>query len=338
MTTMHDVARHAGVSAKTVSRVFNDDPHVRPETRGRVQAAIQELNYVPNMLARTFRDGKDAVLGLAVPDLADPFFAAMIDSIEQVADTYGVAVMITGLNRDPGRERDSLQALLRRQVIGLVVCPVSADQSYLKPWAARTPIVFVDRPAGRLTADTIVQDDLGGGRLATAHLIAHGHTRIAFIGDSPGQTTTRLRLEGYHQALAGAGLRADPDLVLLDLPSHRETETAAAGLMRSDRPPTAVFSSNTRCTVGVLRALQRLDRAGTALVSFGDISLSTVLHPALTVIDQDPGRLGRVAAERLFVRRDHPARRLPRTVMLPVGLIARGSGELRPLSRRPLSR
>jgi LacI family transcriptional regulator len=329
VTTMHDVARLAGVSAKTVSRVFNDDPHVRPETRDRVQAAIRELNYVPNMLARTFRDGKDAILGMAVPDLADPFFAAMIGSIEHVADSYGVAVMITGLNRDPGRERDSLQAMLRRQVMGLIVCPIGNDQSYLKPWQARTPIVFVDRPPSGLVADTIVQADLEGGRAATAHLVAHGHRRIGFVGDSPLQSTTGLRLEGYHQALSQAGLAVDPALTLLDLPTHEETERAVEALMRSDRRPTALFSSNTRCTVGILRAFQTLGLTDVALVSFGDFSLSTVITPALTVIDQDPERLGRVAADRLFLRRDHPTRRLPRTVMLPVELIARGSGEIR---------
>jgi LacI family transcriptional regulator len=329
---MKDVADRAGVSAKTVSRVFNDDPHVLAETRDRVQAAIRELNYVPNMLARTFREGKDAVLAVAVPDLADPFFAAMIRSIEHVADGQGVALMVTGLNRDPSRERAGLEALLRRQVIGLIVCPVHDDQSYLKPWQARTPIVFVDRKPARLSADTIVEDDFGGGHQATAHLIAHGHTRIAFLGDTLALATTRLRLEGYQQALVEAGLPTPAELVSLGSVSSEEASIAVTALMRIDQPPTALLSSNARITMGVIPALQELGRERTGLISYGDFPMSTVIRPAVTVIDQDPDLLGRLAAERLFLRRDQPNKRLTRKVVLAVTLIPRGSGEIAPAS------
>ena len=140
MTTMRDVARVAGVSAKTVSRVFNEDPHVTEATRERVRWAMQKLNYVPNLLARSFRAGADAAVGLAVPDIADPFFAAMTGSIEVDLVGRGMAVVITSLfhgGRDDlaaERERSALEALLRRQISGLIVACVSADQSYLAPW------------------------------------------------------------------------------------------------------------------------------------------------------------------------------------------------------------
>ena len=151
MTTMRDVARVAGVSAKTVSRVFNDDAHVTEETRERVRWAMQKLNYVPNLLARSFRVGADAAVGLAVPDIADPFFAAMAGSIEVDLVGRGMAVVITSLfhggrgSLAAERERAALEALLRRQISGLIVACVSADQSYLAPWQERTPMVFVDR-------------------------------------------------------------------------------------------------------------------------------------------------------------------------------------------------
>jgi len=137
MTTMRDVARVAGVSAKTVSRVFNDDPHVTQETRERVRWAMQKLNYVPNLLAKSFRAGADTTVGLAIPDIADPFFAEMTSSIEIDLMGRGMAVVVTSLGHGPDRERYVLEALLRRQLSGLIVACVSADQSYLAPWQER---------------------------------------------------------------------------------------------------------------------------------------------------------------------------------------------------------
>ena len=183
MTTMRDVARVAGVSAKTVSRVFNDDPHVTEETRERVRWAMQKLNYVPNLLARSFRAGSDAAVGLAVPDIADPFFAAMTSSIEVDLVGRGMAVVVTSLGQGD-HERSALEALLRRQISGLIVACVSADQSYLAPWQERTPIVFVDRAPKGISGTYVIEDDLGGAREAVTHLAGHGHRRVAFLGVS----------------------------------------------------------------------------------------------------------------------------------------------------------
>jgi LacI family transcriptional regulator len=144
MTTMRDVAARAGVSAKTVSRVFNDDPHVLPETRARVAEALRELGYLPNSLARTFRTGRPPVLGVAVPDLADPFFAVIAKAVEEVATAADMAVVVSSLGYDPAREAGALESLLRRSLSGLVVAPTSADQGHLGTWAARLPVVFVD--------------------------------------------------------------------------------------------------------------------------------------------------------------------------------------------------
>ena len=212
MTTMRDVARVAGVSAKTVSRVFNDDPHVTEETRERVRWAMQKLNYVPNLLARSFRAGADAAVGLAIPDIADPFFAEMTSSIEVDLVGRGMAVVITSLGhggprvQGAERERSALEALLRRQISGLIVACVSADQSYLAPWQERTPMVFVDRAPKGLSGVYVIEDDLGGAREAVTHLASHGHRRVAFLGVSTPVTTTRRRLTGYRSALAENGL------------------------------------------------------------------------------------------------------------------------------------
>jgi LacI family transcriptional regulator len=269
-------------------------------------------------------------LAVAVPDIADPFFAAVIRGIESVAEGRGGALMVTGLGRDPGRERANVESLLRRGVLGLVVCPVTPDQSYLRPWQQRTPVVFVDRRPSRLVADAFVDDDQGGARLGTAHLAGHGHRRIAFVGDTTQRSTTRLRLAGFHDALAEAGVPAGARLVSLGAEDPDQAGRAVAAILHSGGGVTAVFSSNARCTMGIVTALHDLGRTDVALVGFGDFPMASVVEPAVTVIDQDPDRMGRQAAERIFARLDHPNRRLARRVLLPVRLIRRGSGELGP--------
>jgi LacI family transcriptional regulator len=330
MTTMRDVARVAGVSAKTVSRVFNDDPHVTEETRERVRWAMQKLNYVPNMLARSFRTGADAAVGLAVPDFGDPFFAEMTSSIEVDLVGRGMAVVVTSLGRGVDSERSALEALLRRQISGLIVACVSADQAYLAPWQERTPMVFVDRAPRGLSGVYVIEDDLGGARRAVAHLASHGHRRVAFFGVSTPVTTTHRRLKGYRSAVAENGLDDSPDLVCI--PAESADEAAAEMVKRLEAPdaPTAVFSSTILCTMSLVLALQRAGRTDVALVGFGDIPMAAALAPAVTVIDQNPAWLGRVAVERLVQRIEDPGAPLRRRTVLPVHLIPRGSGELPP--------
>jgi LacI family transcriptional regulator len=329
MTTMRDVARVAGVSAKTVSRVFNDDPHVTAETRERVRWAMQKLNYVPNLLARSFRAGADAAVGVAVPDIAEPFFAAMTSSIEVDLVGGGMAVVITSLFHE-GRERSALEALLRRQISGLIVACVSADQSYLAPWQERTPMVFVDRAPRKLPGVYVIEDDLGGAHQAVAHLAAHGHRRVAFLGVSTPETTIRRRLRGYLSAMAEIGLDTSPDLICM--PGQAPGEAAAELVKRLAAPnaPTAVFSSNIPCTMALVHALHQAERADIAMVGFGDFPMAAVLTPAVTVLDQDPARLGHIAVERLLQRIEDPLAEPRRRTVLPVRLIQRGSGELRP--------
>src|ERR1700744_331789 len=255
MTTMRDVARVAGVSAKTVSRVFNDDPHVTHETRERVQWAMQKLNYVPNMLARSFRAGSDDAIGLAVPDIADPFFAAVAGGIEADLVGRGMAVVITSLfhggrrAQATERERSALEALLRRQISGLIVACVSADQSYLAPWEARTPMVFVDRAPKGLSGVYVIEDDLAGAREAVAHLARHGHRRVAFLDVTTPVTTTRRRLKGYRSAVAEYGLDPSPSLICMPAESADEAPAGLVQRLEASTAPTAVFSSNILCTM-----------------------------------------------------------------------------------------
>jgi LacI family transcriptional regulator len=325
VSTMRQVAERAGVSAKTVSRVMHNDRYVSADVRQRVEQAIAELGYVPNVLARTFRSGRDAVIGVAVPSISDPFFAALTGEVERIARARGVAVLVTSVGTDPAHEQAAVQALIGRQVSGLIMTPISADQSYMRPFQGRAAIVFIDRPPAKIVADSVVEDDRGGAHAATTHLVGHGHERIGFIGDTLAIATTTRRLEGYRAALADAGIVPDPALVALGATSEEDSGKAAIDLLGLANPPTALFSSNARSSIEVIPALQSVGRADIGFVSFGDFPLASALRPPVTVVDQDPVSVGRTAATRLFERLDHPDRRLRRKIVLPVPLITRGS-------------
>jgi LacI family transcriptional regulator len=275
------------------------------------------------MLAVTFRTGRDAAIGVAVPGVADPFFAGIIGAVEREASRRGAAVIVTSVGWEPSHERQSIEAVLHRRVAGMIICPVGPDMSFLGPWQSRAPLVFVDRMPGKLTADAVVQDDVGGGRQATTHLISHGHCTIAFLGDDV--VTGILRLKGCREALSEAGIRHSDALVHL---GEVDTPTVTAQLRRmlaEPDPPTAVFSSNARCTISVVSALQTLRRSDIAVVGFGDFPTAAALKPAITVINQDGEEMGRFAAERLFSRLDQPGRKLRRRTVLPVSLVTRTS-------------
>lgn len=322
MTTMRDVANVAGVSAKTVSRVFNGDPHVLPDTRDRVKAAMRQLDYVPNATATTFRTGRAPIIAVVVPDLIDPFFASIADAVNRVAIGNGMSITVTSVGDEAQHEPEIVERLLGNSPSGLVIAPVSSDHSYLRRWTGRLPIVFVDRAPKRVKADSFIEDDEGGTRMAVEHLTQRGHRLIAFVGDVPDTPTSRSRLVGYRKALQDRGLPAPDEYVAFGAVDRGSSAAVLSTLERLPDPPTAVFSSNARSTMVLVPALRERNLA---IVGFGDFPMADMISPAMTVIDQDPTMLGEQAAQRVFDRLAHPDRRFRRHTTLPVGLIERSS-------------
>lgn len=331
--TMKDVAARAGVGLKTVSRVVNGEAGVTPDTGRRVQEAIDALGFRRNDSARVLRKGRTASIGLVLEDLADPFYGPLNRAVEEVARAHG-ALLINGSSaEDPEREQELVLALCARRVDGLIVIPAGDDHRYLEPEIkAGVATVFVDRPAGRIDADAVLSDSRGGARAGTAHLIAHGHRRIGFIGDQPRIHTAIERLAGYRAAMADAGLVIHDDWVSLGPTAPRRVEEAVVAMLGAPDPVTAIFTGNNRVTVTVVRMLAAHDTP-VALVGFDDIELADLLKPGVTVVAQDAATLGRTAAQQLFHRLDGAADE-PVRVVLPTRLIARGSGEIRPPAAR----
>ena len=322
-----DVAQAAGVSLRTASRVLNDDPRVAPETRQRVQAAMDELRFQPDEIARTLRAGTDTAIGFVVESIADPFFAEVIDAVEQEMSHQGRSVLVTSTRRDPGRERDVIGRMTQRRISGLLLVPTGADHSWLD--TAPVPVVLVDRPAPGLSADLVEIDDHRAALDATAHLIGHGHRRIAYVGDTPAIPTSAARLRGYRDALARHGIEADESLVNSDSATSQDAALAVSAIVRGTRPPTAILSASTRTSLGVVPALHSAGRTDIALVSFGDFPMADSLRPAVTVVDHPAYEIGRTAAARLLARLAKPGLPAER-IQVPVKIIERGSGELRP--------
>ncbi|MGI5192422.1 LacI family DNA-binding transcriptional regulator [Streptomyces sp. CA-288835] len=329
--TMKDVAARAGVGLKTVSRVVNGEPGVTPDTERRVQEAIDALGFRRNDSARVLRKGRTASIGLVLEDLSDPFYGPLSRAVEEVARAHG-ALLINGSSaEDPDREQELVLALCARRVDGLVVIPAGDDHRYLEPEIkAGVATVFVDRPAGQIDADVVLSDNFGGARDGVAHLIAHGHRRIGFIGDMPRIHTAAERLRGYRTAMDAAGIPVEEAWTSLGITDPQRVRQAAEAMLSGPSPVTAIFTGNNRVTVTVVRVLAEHSRP-VALVGFDDIELADLLQPGVTVIAQDSAQLGRTAAERLFHRLDGTLA-LPERVELPTRLITRGSGELPPAS------
>ncbi|HEY0986722.1 MAG TPA: LacI family DNA-binding transcriptional regulator [Kofleriaceae bacterium] len=328
--TMVDVARRAGVSLKTVSRVVNNESGVATDTAERVQAAIEALSFRRHDGAAHLRRGSTtASLGVVLMDVADPFYSALTRAVEEVAVGHGFLVFAGSSDEDVARERQLALALCARRVDGLIVVPAGPDQRYLRAEvSAGIPVVFVDRPGAGLSADAVLVDNAGGVRAAVRHLAKHGHRRIAFLGDNPAIYTARERLRGFNQGMVAIGRASDPRLVQMG-PHTPESVHAALTRFRAERhPATALVTGNNRITVLALRALTAMRGWRPALIGFDDLELADLIRPSLTVIEQDASELGRIAAELLFSRIAGDRRPIQR-VVLPTRIVPRGSGELR---------
>ena len=327
---MSDVAAAAGVSLKTVSRVVNEEPGVRRETAEIVHRAIAQLGFRRNDLARALRHGRrSGLFGLVIEDVSNPFYSAIARGVEEVTRRRGMLAIAASSDEDGERERDLVRLFCERRVDGLLIVPASADHRYMLPeLRSGTRVVFIDRPPGKIDADVVLLDNVGGARIAVEHLIAQGHRRIAFVGDVSGIFTTAERLRGYRKTLARAGLPPDPSLIRLGVHDAGAAERAVYELLALPEPPTALFAGNNRITVGVLRVLGRSGFRLT-LVGFDDLELGEMLAVPVTVVAYDAADLGRGAAELLAQRLagdDSP----PQRIVLPTALIVRGSGEVKP--------
>ncbi len=330
--TIKDVASAAGVSLKTVSRVINHEAGVSDDLVQRVERAVTELDYRHNLAASNLRRGRrTASIGVLLHDLGNSFSGTLLRAIEDQARSRRIAVFSASLDDEPEREAVLAADLISRRIDGLVLMPTSDDQSYLLADIRSGLAVFaVDRPANGVDIGTVVVDNAGGARKATAHLASHGHRRIACLTDLDSIWTAGQRRQGYLHALAEHGLAYVENLAVSGLASADQATDAVLTMMRGPEPPTAIFAGRNDLTIGAVRALRAIDRQNrVAVVGFDDFPTSDLFTPAITVVRQDVHATGASVANMLFARMEG-ATNAPERVVLPTTLVARGSGELPP--------
>ncbi|HZB33839.1 MAG TPA: LacI family DNA-binding transcriptional regulator [Streptosporangiaceae bacterium] len=315
---LKEVAREAGVSVKTVSNVVNGYVHVTPETRSRVERAIRELNYRPNLSARTLRQGRTGIIALAVPELDIPYFAELAKLIVTAAEARSWTVLIDQTEGRREREQLVTEGIRAHLIDGLIFSPLAMSAAELRDRTDDTPLVLLGERIHHGPADHVVVDNIAAAMDATRHLIELGRRRIAAIGaqDDAAGETGRLRLAGYRRALAAAGLPFDESLVISVDAYHRaDGARAMAHLLGSGDPPDAVFCFNDLLALGALRTLldRGVDVPGTvALAGFDDIEDGRYSTPTLTTITPDKEMIAQHAldllAERMARRPARPAR------------------------------
>jgi DNA-binding LacI/PurR family transcriptional regulator len=340
--TVKDVAKLAGVSPKTVSNVINGIVFVRPETRARVEKALSELDYVPNLSARGLRNGRSGMIGLALPDLLRPYSAEITHLVVELAHQRGWGVQIQQTAAEPKREFELLSKARTHLVDGLILNPVNLDDSAVMTAGPLPPVVLI----GDVDQDVVSQvtiDNVAAAREMTRHLLDQGFRRIAAVGtpelpggrgkmggstDAPGTAASRLRTEGYREALAAVGISPDPELeIALDRWSPEGASEVVGHFLDSHELPDAFFCFTDTIAIGALSALWAAGVAvpGTiAVAGFDNILESPFAVPPLTTVDFDRRVFVESALDLLAERMaDNDAK--PRRVVVPHRIVARAS-------------
>jgi LacI family transcriptional regulator len=329
LTTITDVAKRAGVSPITVSRVINGARNVNLATRHKVEQAVQELKYVPNVAARSLRSKRTCSLALIVPDVTNVFWTTVARGVEDAAQSSGYSVLLCNTDETPAKQERYLDVVLGQQVDGVIIAPYDGEAHNLSKLRDRhLPTVVIDRHIKGWDVDSVCSDSVAGARALVQHLIELGHTRIAVITGPENTSTAHDRVTGYRLALAKAGIPIDPRLIRFGEFRSPSGEQLTYQLLDEGLHPTAIFAANNAIALGVITALEKRAQKipqDMALVCFDDLPEASRLFPFLTVVAQPVYEMGLNAAQLLLSRLGADSNLQPRHVVLPTRLILRYS-------------
>jgi LacI family transcriptional regulator len=326
--TIYEVARKAGVSTATVSRALNGSGPLSPATRAAVDAAVRELGYRPNKVARSLVTRSTQTLALMLPDITNPFYPGLVAGVQEAARRRGHLVLLCTADGDPDGEAAYLDLLRERLVDGALVDGLALRGERLAAMVrAGFPIVSLDRELDAPGIPLVQADHHGGARLATAHLLGLGHRRIAHVTGADGLGITAARLAGYREALTAGGVKPRKRLVAAGDFTEAGGAAAVGRLLDSGERFTAVFAANDLSAVGALRALRerglRVPR-DVSVVGFDDLALCEWVAPALTTVRQPAGGIG-VRATEVLLDLIAGGEAPPAPVVLPTELVERAS-------------
>lgn len=306
--SIKDIAKEAGVSTATVSRVLNGSDKVKKSTARRVLDVVDSMNYRLDHVARRMKKKPtdSLVLGLIITDIGNPFFSNVAKGVENVAHKNKHILMICNTNESPEKEKLFLNSMISEKVSGVVIVPTSGNDQFLNSLVSEGfPMVMVDRLIKNLNVDSVSLNNEAGGYQATQQLIKNGHKRIGIICGIRGMSNTEGRLEGYRKALNEAGIKVSKDYVVHGNYIESDGREALKKLLTLKKPPTAVFSTNNLMTLGCIkelysRKLSIPDDIG--IIGFDDSTWAEALIPPLTTVKQPGYELGVNAAELLIKR------------------------------------
>lgn len=325
---MRDVAERAGVSVTSVSHVINETRPVSLELRERVLEAMRELDYQPNLLARSLRSGKTHTFGIIVSDNTNPFFAEIIRGIEDTSFEHGYSLILCNSDTNLAREKHYIELLTEKQVDGILFMAAGDSADHLRALQDRQfPVVVVDREIADIPIDTVLVDNVHGAWLATQHLIDLGHQRIGCITAPTSLPLSADRIDGYRKALLEADIVVEEDSIVPGNFNLGGGYRATQRLLALDNPPTAVFCSNDLMAIGAICAASEAGRnvpTDLSVVGFDDIPLASYSNPPLTTVTQPIYDMG-VAATAMLLERLSDPDLPPRRKILPTELKQRRS-------------
>lgn len=329
--TLHDVARLADVSIKTVSNVINDYPHIRPATREKVEAAIAELGYTPNLTARNLRSGRTGAIALALPDLGLPYFAELAALVIHEAEAAGVVVLVEQTGADRTRELDLLRSPRLKLTDGLIFSPLGMAQEDAAALDVSFPLVLLGERIFDGPTDHITMRNVEAARAATEHLISLGRRRIAVVGAHEGEIlgSAALRLQGYREALEAAGIAYDETIIGYTTLWHRANGAdSMRELLARGGEFDAVFGLNDTLALGAMRVLQESGRRvpdDVAVVGFDGLDEAAYSIPSLTTVDPGRAWIAKTAVSTLLARIAGDGDAPPRTLLADYRILERES-------------
>jgi LacI family transcriptional regulator len=328
MSTIHDVARLAGVSPITVSRVLNNSGYASEETRARVEAAAAELGYVPNTLARGLRSKRTNTLALVMTDITNPYFTLIARGVEDTASNSGYTVIFCNTDESEAEEEKYLNILVQKQVDGILLVPACSNSQSLKFLRSNEiPFVLIDRRVPDTRSDLVRSDSEQGAYNLTRHLIELGHKRIVTITGPQAVSTSLDRASGYQRAMKEAGLADLIEVYYGSFTQDSGYELTSRALALKPRP-TAIFGGNNFISIGIFKALRDASLIvpeDMSVVGFDDLPASLLINPILTVAAQPAYQMGSQATELLLKRIAGQLPEASQEIILPTEMIVRRS-------------
>ncbi|MBE3580653.1 MAG: LacI family DNA-binding transcriptional regulator [Thermoanaerobacteraceae bacterium] len=327
MPTIYDVAKAAGVSIATVSRVINGYPFVAEKTREKVLQAMRELNYAPNLLAAALMKKNTYTVGLLIPDISNPFFAEITRGAEDTANKFGFNIIICNTDNDPEKESKYVNLLLQKSVDGIIFATSEiVNQNIIMLKEKEFPIVLIAREVEGVEVDAVLADNFQGAYEGVKYLISLGHRTIAFIGEPLNIKSTRERQAGYEKALKEAGLPVKDELIITGLKTLEDSFRVVKAFYPRTRP-SAFFAANDVLAIGVLRALKELGVGiprDVSVLGFDNTIFAAIAEPPLSSVAQPMRQMGKMAMMRL-INRIRNREDVAKKIVLPTKLVLRSS-------------